>query len=237
MQPPFEESYPTTRTPDSGLVTQTQAAPAFAPVTTRNWADFDDEDDWPAAATTQPALVEQTIEPSGLGARPAVALVQEKEMAPPLVSDPVTETATSVESTAPAPSAIIASSAQPTTSGPSISKAQPQQQRRGPGPRQPKLKEPVRKTIVDEDGFEMKVRRAAIPVRGGRGGGRGGSGGDARGARGGGRRGRGGRGGSNRSPSAPNAPSGPNQSSDKTGQHKMAESGQRPNIVVSGASK
>ncbi|ORX36472.1 hypothetical protein BD324DRAFT_628984 [Kockovaella imperatae] len=59
--------------------------------------------------------------------------------------------------------------------------------------RQRQAKEPARKTVVDEDGFEMKVRRAPAPVsRGrGRGGSRGGARPEGRGASQGGRSGSG----------------------------------------------
>ena len=179
----------------SSLHTHDQTTDALTPpADRRDWAEIDDDDDGPVFASstttiTAPKLEEETIL-TEVG-EAVIALVQENELAVETpVSDPVPHVPTGVEiqepgqdTSPPLPAPIRTGQAAAIPTRPRASSGRTQQAQ---NPRESA-------TVLDEDGFEMKVKRSSTQASRGRGG-RGG--GDGERGRGGYGRGRGGRGGS-----------------------------------------
>jgi len=180
LQPPVETAA-TAEAPTSSAVPALSRKPsAFAPVPTGNWADLDDDDEFMGGSgSAAPQMTSSSV--------PAVH-----------TSESTTTPATAARSTGEESSAAVpATSARPPRGqkGPRRPN-QPRQKQQGREPQsQPKQTEQAAtgQKMVDDDGFELKSRRAPVtPTRGGaRGSGRGGPrGGATSGGRGG--RGRGG---------------------------------------------
>lgn len=172
------------------MPSQAQTLAALSASTSpKKWAEMDDDDE-PAFATTAIATTAAKVDEATVSAEngePAIARVQENDIAaePPL-SEPIVEVPTSVDSAAPPQQAPIATQ----TAGRATQPANMPSRPRATSGRfqQPWPKEPA--VVIDEDGFETKIRRApqqAFRGRGGGGGDRGsGSLGRGRGGRGGG---------------------------------------------------
>ena len=191
--PAEEEISATSDMPDtSAAQSQAQKVPTFsAPSSQKAWAEMGDDDDEPAFASSaipaSPPKVEEVTIPAETG-EPAIAVVQKNESASePPISETIIEAPTSVESAQspqqtpiPRPVQTAPIPARPRTSSQQIHRPRPKE----------------RSVVVDEDGFEMKVRRTSSQAHRGRGGRGGGSGGIDKGRGGGSGRGGGGRGGS-----------------------------------------
>ena len=159
----------------------------------REWAELDDDDDGPAFASSAVTMAVPKLEEEisiATAEEATTTLVQEDEMAvetPGL--DPVFEPPTGVENPEHSQGISTTTSA-PIRTGQSAAVPSRLRAASGRGQQTPKQREPT--TVLDADGFEMKVKRPSTQAfrgRGGRGGG------DGERGRGGYSRGRDGRGG------------------------------------------